>query len=1263
MTSAGPEAYAGFDGLTGFVGFNAAFSQSKQTTYFADVNGDGLVDLVADGTVYFNHLVNNAPVFTTNSYDTPNPVGAAAVAANLIAAQQAAAAAKLDAANPLIDTVSRWVAPFAGTVAIAAPVNLVQDTSQARAAYKTADGVRVAIQRNSSELWSLKIAQGDYAPKTPTGVSAVNVSKGDVIYFRVGSVNDGAYDQVSWTPQIVYQNVAAATDSSGLDPYSYNRQASFTLHGLRQIQFGAPYNGTVKISGRLNKLGTTSDDVSLVLYKNGTAVSSQVIPGASTGATQVNQGVSVLKTVRDKNGTITQAGDKLELKIVADSRIDVTQLAWDPANPPTLAYTASPDVPQGNALPSMELPVSIDLYAASDQTQPLAPWVAPADGSYSFTAQATAGAAGSVVVTAKNPGTLLAKQTLALTAGVPGSAALTFNAKAGDKVFFEFQARDPNVASGLTYSVAPSGGGANAPAALYSATPADILAQDYRGWTHFGYNGQGLAASQPISISSSDLTLSNLQQNYGTQSQQQAYKQKILDAINAGSDPSTVAAPFQVNVFTYLAKTAQGQWQGPDASLWVSAAQASSSRRGTKYIPSGTADPYAGMSAPARVSETTQTSVTAGVSVTAVNGSVSNTQSVSHAVLDFRDLNGDGYPDVIAGGKVQYSPMTGGLEGGYIDTGMTSAEDSHGSDNSFGVGGSYASSTPNHHADFGPKGGGGSAGGATGSSGLQMPPLSLGASFESGTSSVDYNLVDINGDGLPDRVTNSGGVLTVQINLGYKFADPETWGGGAVNSGQSQGTGISGGFNDGIYGFAGGVNLSHKNSKSVLTLFDINGDGLPDLVSKTGGGFQVSFNTGGGFAAPVDFPSAVVDDIARSRQEAQGGGVYIVIPLYFSVLNPGADVSVTLGRTETLLADIDGDGYPDFLTSTSDSSINAGLNSRGRTNLLQSVTRPLGGSFAMAYARTGNTYAQESSRWVLSGLTVNDGLNVNGQDTEVTAYNWTGGNYDRREREFYGFAQCVETHLDPANNNAPYRTVTRNYNNSTYYLKALLAEETLSDAAGNKYTDATYTYVVRDEATQQPLANPADLVAVAFPQHTRTDKAWFEGQATAGKKTYQTFSYGQYGDIVDYQDTAEGAPGQLAEAKIGYWVDLNGSDYIVKANAITVYGGGQVMRQRSASFQSGTGNLLQVAKLLAGGTGAVTDLTYDPYGNIQTVTGPANATGQRYAKTYSLRPGRQHLCDLGHRQLRLQVHGGLRLPLRRARKLDRPQQPDHHHAI
>ena len=74
-----------------------------------------------------------------------------------------------------------------------------------------------------------------------------------------------------------------------------------------------------------------------------------------------------------------------------------------------------------------------------------------------------------------------------------------------------------------------------------------------------------------------------------------------------------------------------------------------------------------------------------------------------------------------------------------------------------------------------------------------------------------------------------------------------------------------------------------------------------------------------------------------------------------------------------------------------------------------------------------------------------------------------------------------------------------------------------------------------------------------------------------------------------------------------------------KANAITVYNGigGPVMRQRTATFQAGTGNLSKVVKTLANGTAAVTDLTYDTYGNVLTTTGPANATGQRYQKTYT----------------------------------------------
>ena len=45
-----------------------------------------------------------------------------------------------------------------------------------------------------------------------------------------------------------------------------------------------------------------------------------------------------------------------------------------------------------------------------------------------------------------------------------------------------------------------------------------------------------------------------------------------------------------------------------------------------------------------------------------------------------------------------------------------------------------------------------------------------------------------------------------------------------------------------------------------------------------------------------------------------------------------------------------------------------------------------------------------------------------------------------------------------------------------------------------------------------------------------------------------------------------------------------------------------------------------MVKTLANGTTAVTDLAYDTYGNVLTATGPANATGQRYVKTYTYDP-------------------------------------------
>src|SRR5262245_60033276 len=218
--SFGGEVYVGVGnvGVNGLV--NHADTFTTGSVYFGDVNGDGLPDLVDNGAVLFNHLEGGVPTFTKSSLDTPVPVGKLAVDGDGLVEDLDGVYQTAFDSFPLQDTLRRWVAPFDGTVAITGAVRLVEDTSTARAAYKTADGVRVAIQKNGSELFAQTIAATDYGPKTPSGVGAVPVSAGDRIYFRVGSVFDGKFDRVAWDPVITYQGVTPVSDVNGLAAYS-----------------------------------------------------------------------------------------------------------------------------------------------------------------------------------------------------------------------------------------------------------------------------------------------------------------------------------------------------------------------------------------------------------------------------------------------------------------------------------------------------------------------------------------------------------------------------------------------------------------------------------------------------------------------------------------------------------------------------------------------------------------------------------------------------------------------------------------------------------------------------------------------------------------------------------------------------------------------------------------------------------------------------------------------------------------------------------
>ncbi len=279
--------------IIGDVGHNL----TTQRSYIADVNGDGLPDVIKNGQVFFNRWKNKAardftPVFAPSSAGTEFPIGAGAVDASgmLPEGDFGAIEQQLLQENPLMDAVRRWTAPYSGHVVIDGDVQLInvltdptatEEEKKRFSEYKTADGVRVAIERPglTEPLWRQDIPAVDptttasSAVYTPTNTASLPVSKGDAIYFRVQSQFDGAWDEVRWSPRVRYLDTteggttpAGAADVNKLDPYVFRAEQEFVYAG-RVNTMEAPFKGKVRVTGALDKTAVTSDDVRLSIYR------------------------------------------------------------------------------------------------------------------------------------------------------------------------------------------------------------------------------------------------------------------------------------------------------------------------------------------------------------------------------------------------------------------------------------------------------------------------------------------------------------------------------------------------------------------------------------------------------------------------------------------------------------------------------------------------------------------------------------------------------------------------------------------------------------------------------------------------------------------------------------------------------------------------------------------------------------------------------------------------------------------------------------
>ena len=1224
--SGGADVKAGWQKIVATLGTDLSKTSSKTTVYFSDINSDGLVDLVSDGKVYFNHIEfdasgNAIPTFTLSSADTPSPIiydnSKLDTSVGAVTPEEQA---EVIANSPMEDMVRVWQAPAAGIVNISGEVRLLKPTGDFdQSDYDKADGVRVAIQKGGTELWQKMIAKGDET-SYPATASNITVQKGDKIYFRVQSGNtetsNGAFDNVTWSPEVIYQGLTSGIQPNGYtsNVYKATEGAVYTSEG--EIGVNAK---DITFSGKFVKPSTT-DELTIRIIAANSKTDEQGNSNPNYGKRTVFERTFAPK--ESFNGDITASYqvadgfDNLSCEVVASSNVDWASLSWKPI---------------ATYRDSVGSPINVNLgvrYSTYSDTKSLPAAYTSTQGT-SLTVTPTVqlssnNVSGKVTLTAKTATSLIAKKEYSIVNGLIFGEPMQITSAPSEKLWFEFfysETLDGVNATLSTVSVVPSSSpvATKVNAGFYAKMQDKGFGDLYRGWGGFVYNAADGRYAKPI-----DESLLKL-----PKSEKDRLDPMKMVFTPLGTDLNTLS-----------------RWTGQRTEIYLTATEAGTARLTEQDVVLGnlfgemandntvSGDCLQGTGAFAITQKTTSTStvIQTGVSMLTVNNATGSSTTKS-TMMDF---NGDGYPDILAGGIIQYTNTQGGISGEKTDIGTIKSSNlsqtwSLGSIPvaSFSITIPHAKNSKSNNNNL-----------KSSLEGKASVSLSLGTPNNEDWSEESF--IDINGDGLVDRVYQNG---DVRLNFGYTFSKPIKWDFDKIQGGNATTFSTGGGFSIGSGSYSGGIGLTTSENKEKYNLTDLNSDGLPDRVWIEGNGLledytvRVAFNNGSSFDQPIVWKSA--KSLSNASSTSESVNTSFTIPVTIPVVNvkiavnPGVSLSHSINRPTYALQDVDGDGYLDIVESDKESELKVTRSAIGRTNMLKSVTNSLGGTFTLDYEHSTPTYGLPGGKWVMSSVTIDDGIRDDGPMMK-TMFAYSDGQKDRHEREFLGFGKVVTKNIDTEQGeSAVYRQAVQLYDVSTYYAQGNELGASVEDAKGNKYTethneyDGYYITANGDSYTFNKQKKLCSDRASAFVPLRYTANKQYEGQATGittSEAWNEYYLTGHHGELKSYKFSDKGKLGADGSGKFDYQTAIqyahNDNKHIfgLPTNVTVTGGDGKTYHQVSATYDLNYADHITQIKQQLGSSEAVSDYTYDAYGNIIKTTLPANSKGQRMWYTYRYEP-------------------------------------------
>ena len=1209
------------------ISYTHSKDQDKTTTYLYDFNSDGLTDIAVNGQVYFNHIVDGKPVFSPASNVTANPIiGEGSPIDKHFIPDYKVIRDSLEKEYPLNDAVRMWCAPFAGKVNIQSTIKKLSNQG---------DGIIYSIQHESN---GFMVRDSLLQAGSKTNNLNCDVKVGDRIFFRLQSRYDGEDDRVLWNPIITYISLPVGKDRYlSEDLKTYNSKADY-IEGENNV---AIFNRTGKVTLHAPYMkGKTSDDVTLIVTRldqhGETIVKRLKLPADSV----VNGSYDYTDNINEKDSI------SFFFEITTTSPVDWTKVQW------AGSYNYEDDQESVRFVASRRMfnkPVSIagskvlkqGVTVLNRQYRPklfIVPTLSVVrEDKKNDTDTAT------VYLTLHDQNglpvlhhtcrlntsntlkvdTIIVTDTTLIKRLNTGKVTATF--AVSNELSKSTHAKVSLLRDSLSYQSATSTVVTAEQRVLVDTLEACVFSgynsvdygRLYRGWGQFAYNGNKAYATQPIEVSA--LTIDR-----------DKYKD-IAEHYKSTHDGNQLAkslTPVNEQRFFVMGYDANKRmYVGGSEHVFISLDTICSSRIGEDAIIIDSvyyAKNAGELSAPVLMSESKSNGygVSGGISYAGLSGSKSTQTSYSKVAL--MDINGNGYPDWLeeVDGSIvtQYTKATGTLGEDRMKLNVSRPR-FKASSSTVGANGSLSkqasaknalaiSINPKPQDDETP--GGSDTKNSSNGNAISSVSVSASGDFTSGTSHTESDWTDLNGDGLPDMLLGD----KVKFGLGYNFTNEESSGVTSLESSENSTWGAGLGTSIGVLGNADisfGVNGTKTTTKYNVSFIDINGDGLPDMVTRSGGKFTIILNTGSGFIPYSEEQQGRFNE-SLATSVSQYGNFAVSIPIHILFLKLRFTTKVTkswssgVSLTSAALRDIDGDGRPDLIISGGAKQLIVHRNLTGRTNMLRSVTLPFGGHININYEQTTPSYDLPGRRWVMSSVETTGGYKENGAVRSRNTFEYSGGYRDRRERDFYGFKQVRTNQIDTENGDRLYRYSVQSYcKNRDYYTHGLVTSEYLYTADGKKLQGSLYDYDLKTLAVGN---NTTD--AVVFPALKTLVQSNFDVNSGDSLAVAVSNTYDDYGNLQGYKETTTG---YSLEANINYHKIAD--KYIVGVPShITVSSGGKTYRERSTKVD-GNGEITEIM-LHNGDKPSVYNMTYDGYGNITRMTKPENYNHQRmfYAYTY-----------------------------------------------